>query len=900
MSAPRSIEADLQPPATSRQASGIVGSATIPVCQRYGHEHDIGQGGHSRDINHLPPDSGSSWPTKGPSSTNPSRPHAPIRAQSPPSVDKLLPQAPLESAPVETANTMRSLPPNIVSPTPDEFLLTIGTKISEPGVGLFVNLDGDLAPRGSLKFSSYPESIVLDGGRSDALTSRPEEVPKEGFVLAVLQKVFSGVPQKCVEIQRWDVNPGQANLPKEWLVLGPAGDTAQEPFTGPVGLSIATSPAYLSENSVSASLRLRRLAIKHDSEESESQDAERNAEEDRFAAHFQKLQANVLLYAKDKVSWLVRRPIIVQLDEQLERAMQKKSNGRLSIDVATVQSVVESLRGQEPRVELEFLTLTYIRQKASLMLFGNLVLQTAQGFLSSEQDKRYAEDALRAADIDPRVILTMVPPLEQEIVEGQCGIWLPQGVRDTIYTLRRSFDPEQILRDPRGPYSDNMLSVVRHYLFAWRKKKGFGSVVDKVHVFRTVDAVSLYVLLFLDQHSPRGPAAANSVRAELNEVVGQGVECFDRAVELFEKFNRIYMLSRLYQSYKITAKVLATWKRIIEGEEDAGGELTDGEQRVCSCLTLLRDASLVKEYGAWLARRNPKLCVRVFGDADSKIKFEPSEVIATLQEKAPGAVKDYLEHLVFDKNYMQYVDDLIACYLDMVLNALESSDEVGNILVSSYDAYRALKPPKPTYRQFLTDTAVDEQWLQNRLHLLQLIDDSQAAGSNYDIHALGKRLAPYKNELVPEMIVLNGRKGNHKEALRLLTHGLRDYDSAIRYCLLGGSTIFHSKPSIGPEQLLPTQDEQAILFGYLLNEYFAIEDLNERLERTAELLERFSRWFDIVTVLDLIPNSWSIELISGFLVYAFRQLVQERNMTVVVKMLCTAQSLRQSVVAITG
>ncbi|MGG6495950.1 UNVERIFIED_CONTAM: hypothetical protein NY603_23815, partial [Bacteroidetes bacterium 56_B9] len=85
--------------------------------------------------------------------------------------------------------------------------------------------------------------------------------------------------------------------------------------------------------------------------------------------------------------------------------MQKSDAGELSIDVPTVQRVFNSIRGQDPRDELEFLTLTYVRQKAALLLFGNLVLQTARGVIAYEHDKRRAEDALTSGEIDPRIML---------------------------------------------------------------------------------------------------------------------------------------------------------------------------------------------------------------------------------------------------------------------------------------------------------------------------------------------------------------------------------------------------------------------------------------------------------------------------------------------------------------
>ena len=250
---------------------------------------------------------------------------------------------------------------------------------------------------------------------------------------------------------------------------------------------------------------------------------------------------------------------------------------------------------------------------------------------------------------------------------------------------------------------------------------------------------------------------------------------------------------------------------------------------------------------------------------------------------------------MFGKNHVQYVNDLIAFYLNTVLSELEASEKAKDILLQSYETYRALRPPKPTYRQFITDNAIDAEWWQNRLRLLQLIGGSHGAASEYDVHSLRERLAPYSDELVPEMIILNGREGKHEEALRLLTHGLGDFDTAIRYCLLGGSSIFHPGSGLLPDQTLSTKEEQARLFEYLLHEFFRIEDLNERLERTAELLDRFGGWFDVAKVIELIPESWSVELVSGFLVHAFRRLVRERNESVVVKALSSAQNLRQSV-----
>lgn len=194
------------------------------------------------------------------------------------------------------------------------------------------------------------------------------------------------------------------------------------------------------------------------------------------------------------------------------------------------------------------------------------------------------------------------------------------------------------------------------------------------------------------------------------------------------------------------------------------------------------------------------------------------------------------------------MNDLISFYLDTVLSSISTSEEARLALTTSYSTYRALTPPKPTYRAFITDNALSEPWWHNRLRLLQLIGGSHDAASRYDVDTLAQRLQPYSDVLVPEMIILNGRRGEHVAALKLLVHGLGDYDTAIRYCLLGGSSIFNPSGAAAEESKLPSQEEQAQLFHHLLHEFMRIEDEEEKVERAAELLDKFGSFFDIVDV----------------------------------------------------
>ncbi|KAK5727808.1 hypothetical protein LTR17_012466 [Elasticomyces elasticus] len=887
------------PVSRTREASRSFPSPS-PIRLGRGHERNVSMGAPPKDTSHLQPDSvNTRWPARNSSRLGESREQSPTKPGSAETSARTSTDVPRE--PAAEGRVRRLLPPNIATPTANEFLLTTGTTMSEPGVGIFVNLDGDVV-RGTIEFSTYPTSLVLDGRRDFAGGDSEEAGGAEGWVLALVKRRgVGGNMETVIESQRWDGEPGEGGS-RGWLsigALGGGGEGTGEGGEEGVGLRRASSSVQLTVPDIGTALRLRRLPLAKPTTEgsgSGERDAKRNEEEDNFVARLTSVEARVLLYHEDKISWVVRSALISRLEADLQAAVTYPNNNdnKLTIDVPAVQRVVNSIRGQDATNELDFMTLTYIRQKASLLLFGNLILQTAQGVGGEVRDKLFTEEVLVAGEIDPRIILSLLPELAVEVEEGGAGMWVSQGLRDIVVMLRESFEAGKLVKDAKGVHEGDLLQLVKRFLLAWRSKKGFGSVSDEAQVFRSVDAALLHVLLLLDRKTARGPAIPGSVRAELNDVVDRGVDCFERAVELFEAEGRLYMLSRLYQSRKMTALVLATWRRILEGEQDVGGELVEGELDVRKYLAKLRDAELVKEYGGWLAGRNPKLGVQVFADEGGRVKFSPEEAVEVLRGKAPGAVKDYLELLVFGKRMGGYVNDLIAFYLDTVLSELERSASSREVLLRSYETYRAMRAPKPTYKQFISDNAVPEEWWGNRLRLLQLIGGSHGAAEEYDGDVLGERLGPYSEELVPEMIILNARRGKHEEALRLLTHGLGDYDTGVRYCLLGGEGIFGVGGGGGGERVLPTKEEQKRLFGILLHEFLRLEDVSERLERTAELLERFGGWFDVADVLELVPEDWSVELVSGFLVHAFRKLVRERNETVVVKGLSGAQNLRRA------
>jgi vacuolar protein sorting-associated protein 3 len=160
----------------------------------------------------------------------------------------------------------------------------------------------------------------------------------------------------------------------------------------------------------------------------------------------------------------------------------------------------------------------------------------------------------------------------------------------------------------------------------------------------------------------------------------------------------------------------------------------------------------------------------------------------------------------------------------------------------------------------------------------------------YSIPKVLDRLAPFSSFLVSESIILDARQGRHKEALQLLTHGLGDYDTAVRYCYFGGPTAASSQPI--DASLLPPRETQRDLFSHLLAEFLLIEDVTERMERSSELLGKFAAWFDPLTVFTHLPESWTVDLIGEFLLHTLRAVMSESNEAVILKALSAAQNLQ--------
>ncbi|KAK5364999.1 hypothetical protein LTR20_008935 [Exophiala xenobiotica] len=838
---------------------------------------------------------------------------------------KTRPRASTEVLPGKTAGggsrrTQPRLKPHILSPFPTEFMLTTGTAETEPGVGMFVNLDGDVV-RGTIEFETYPEDLLVDNFWVPEKDGPPISDEEHKIIVALLRPTANS-SERRLEIQKIE-NASEISHPRTLVVL-PSG-TVESPRAGLhhtlsthsysfktaaellqlVPLSIdSQGPAFQSSNgdsdprTQSAVEQLEQERALFDSqtvntpaEPSIELINKRAKEETKLARRFgQAFSRNVLWHGKD-LFMILQNPLIAQLEYRLMQYVTDENPA--SVKPSQVFGFLASIHGREPKDETEFLTLNYVRQKASLMLLLYLETQLRTGS-GLDDTYRAVENTLHDGGLDPRIVLLLAPPLSSEVLYGPEGIWLYQGMADLLGDFHT----------PISNFEDaptEFWMMMRHFLMLWQEKRGYGSITDEKYVFDSVDGALLHVLLYLDQALPTDSPAQKSVKAKLNNVVDHWKGDFERAVLLLERYNRLFVLSRLYQSKKQARDVLSTWRRIIEGEQDVDYDSNTEhvQTQLRRYLTIIRDVELVEEYALWLAQRNPNLAVQIFTDDNARIKFNPQQVVALLKEHAPGAVQQYLEHLVFGKGLDRYADDLIGYYLDSVLTVLEKSESARASLAESYSTYRALESPKPTYLDFINQNAPDEPWWQSRLRLLQLLGSGAYATSTgtvgkdltYSVPMVLERMAPFSEYLVSESIILDARQGRHKQALKLLTHGLGDFDTAIRYCYFGGPAPASAQTI--DVSALPPRNVQEALFNFLFHEFLAIEDSEDCLERTSHLLGKFATYFDPLAILQDVPDDWNVNMLSDFLLRSFRAATTESNQAIIIKALSAAQNLQK-------
>ncbi|KAK3068332.1 hypothetical protein LTS18_000704, partial [Coniosporium uncinatum] len=226
---------------------------------------------------------------------------------------------------------------------------------------MIVNLDGDVV-RDTLEFTTYPYSLVVEGAGVDLTNTSAEDAGEEGFVLAALRRTDDEQLKDGIEVQRWDLDPGEGAKSKEWLDLPTVSSNLRavtDATAVDFGVKSAISKSDISLPEVIQKLALKRLPLQLDRSFSASTNTlpdaaaeERRAkEESEFVSRFSKVPTRTLLWVNDRIYWIVRSSMILQLDSRLTAAESTDAAFGLQPDRQGIQRFVNDLRGKESQNE---------------------------------------------------------------------------------------------------------------------------------------------------------------------------------------------------------------------------------------------------------------------------------------------------------------------------------------------------------------------------------------------------------------------------------------------------------------------------------------------------------------------------------------------------------------------
>ncbi|XP_018519088.1 transforming growth factor-beta receptor-associated protein 1 [Lates calcarifer] len=310
----------------------------------------------------------------------------------------------------------------------------------------------------------------------------------------------------------------------------------------------------------------------------------------------------------------------------------------------------------------------------------------------------------------------------------------------------------------------------------------------------------------------------------------------DHCVPVLEQHNRFFALGCLYQSHGKQIDAIKTWVKIADGSHN-DPSCSDVYGHIVRTLSQLKDRDTVWKFADWTLQRNQEIGVQIFSNRPPDDRLETQDVLVFL-EKFPLALVLYLEFLIYDLSSEEerHHNRLALAYVTQMLKEEKGAD-----------------------------------LMLTRGKLQQLLWDSKF----YDVSAVYERVK--STTLHTEKAILLGKTGEHSQALQVLVHQERDLRTAEAYCY---------RAAKGQD----TEFRQSLLLT-LLQIYLSSEDLTS----TAVDLLNSNPFFAAEKVIQLLPDSWSVQLVSQFLVRSIRETLHQRRMARLQKALVQAELMQHKV-----
>jgi len=302
-------------------------------------------------------------------------------------------------------------------------------------------------------------------------------------------------------------------------------------------------------------------------------------------------------------------------------------------------------------------------------------------------------------------------------------------------------------------------------------------------------------------------------------------------------------------------------------------------------------------------------------------------LLKQIREANAGAGNQFLEYLVMQKRSTDpsLHTQLVQLYVEELMVFLKT-ESVAEAFKSAISAYIATPRSVPFLAHVAFNTP-DTEFKRVRIKLCLFMQGSQL----FDVSALKTNLQPWQELLPLEMAILDGKLGNHREALLILVHTLRDSLSAEAYCSLNGNIIppriatavaervglqvmgallaggsegssaerararrasLRTPKTEGGGSEVNEEEEKKKLLKILMEVYMSAGD--DAAEQTAKLLNAQAIHLDIVDVLSVVPSSWPLKHLSSFLARSLRRSLHARHEGMIIKAISAGQNLEAS------
>ncbi|KAI9104740.1 vacuolar sorting protein 39 domain 2-domain-containing protein [Phlyctochytrium arcticum] len=320
----------------------------------------------------------------------------------------------------------------------------------------------------------------------------------------------------------------------------------------------------------------------------------------------------------------------------------------------------------------------------------------------------------------------------------------------------------------------------------------------------------------------------------------------EEAEEFLESAKMFYALSILYERHGLLEKSLSLnigmASKRLEDPDFPGSSL------LLEKISRISDPSMVVEYGKDILQFDFELGLKVF---TTNASLEEGDVLRELESVDPKAYQQYIQHLIDHGDQSEETHTKLAMsFINEI--AIEANQAA---LDEAEQDYLELEP-RPTFPTFLSRRA--DQLSQTHFHLLKFLSTS----IHYSVSSISTRLQ--HTSLHSARAILLGRANDHIGALEAFL-ALKDGSSAEEYCLraVGNDTS-------GNTSSIP-QTERESLRQRLLFILFKMYLAGKMLPTAVRLLTRHSADFDILEVLAIIPDDWSVGALSGYLTSSMRK-----------------------------